>query len=275
MSKIKTIAIAAAVALAVAPAKASDFGVWTSAGAEKKLGLFSLSVDGGLRTQDGFKNVDRWSAGFGVEFKPAKYFSVATSYDFLYNYKPGRTKDKYDSWIETDDDGQDVTKREYEGYNLKHAYWRCRNRWNFDLTGKLPVGRFTFSLRERFQLTRSISTTSREEKYRKVDGSDELQRTDANSVDLHPASNTVRLRSRLKADYNIRHCPLTPYAYVELHNNLRAHFHNVKTRLGIGTEVKINKRNRIDVGYVYQDSSDSDERGGKLHAIDVSYKYKF
>lgn len=274
MSKIKSIAIATAIALAAVPAKASDFGVWTSAGAEKKLGLFSLSVDGGLRTQDGFKNVDRWQVGFGVEFKPVKYFSVATSYDFLYSYKPGRRKDRYDSWVETDDEGRETTVSEYDGYNLKHAYWRCRNRWNFDLTGKLPVGRFTFSLRERFQLTRSISTTSREDKYRMESGSDEPQyrRSD---VDLHPATNTVRLRSRLKVDYDIRHCPLTPYAYVEVHNNLRAHFHNVKTRLGIGTEVKISKRHRIDVGYVYQDSSDSDERGGKLHAIDVSYKYKF
>lgn len=274
MSKIKTIAIAAAITLAVAPAKASDFGVWTSAGAEKKLGLFSLSLEGGLRTQDGFNNVDRWQVGFGVEFKPVKYFSVATSYDFLYNYKPERKKAKYESWVETDENGNEINMSEYEGYNLKHPYWRCRNRWNFDVSGKLPVGRFTFSLRERFQLTRSISTTSREDKYRLQEGSDVPQYT-RSEADPHPASNTVRLRSRLKAEYDIRHCPLSPYAYVEFHNNLREHLHNVKTRLSLGTEVKISKRHRLDLGYIYQDSNDSDERGGKFHAIDVSYKYKF
>lgn len=47
-----------------------------------------------------------------------------------------------------------------------------------------------------------------------------------------------------------------------------------KTRVGVGTEIKINKQNKLDVGYVYQDSRDDDFSGSE-HVIDISYKYKF
>ena len=68
-----------AVSLVFLPAKASDFGVWTGLGATKKVGMFSFTLDGGFRSQNNLKSVDRWNVGFGVEYKPSAYFSVATS----------------------------------------------------------------------------------------------------------------------------------------------------------------------------------------------------
>lgn len=262
-----------AVSLVFLPAKASDFGVWTGLGATKKVGMFSFTLDGGFRSQNNLKSVDRWNVGFGVEYKPSAYFSVATSYDFLYNYKCESKEAKYDTWIEKDDDGNEYTEKEYKGYNVKKPYWRCKNRWNFDLTGKLPIGRLTLSLRERYQFTRANSVKSLVDKYRVNSAGDvpEYKKTD---VKLRSANNDSRLRSRLMADYDIRHCPLSPYAYIEIANNLCSGMQLEKTRVGVGTEIKINKQNKLDVGYVYQDSRDDDFSGSE-HVIDISYKYKF
>lgn len=273
MKATKTLLVSAAAALMCVSANASDFGVWTGLGATKKLGLFSVSVDGGFRSQNNLKSVDRWNVGFGVEYKPSAYFSVGTSYDFIYNYKCERKETKYETWLDKDDDGNEVVKSEYEGYNVKKPYWRCKNRWNFDLTGKLPVGRLTLSLRERYQFTRANSVSSLVDKYRieEEGGTPEYKKTD---VKDRPASNSSRLRSRLMADYNIRHCPLSPYAYIEITNNMCSSMKLEKTRIGVGTEIKINKQNKIDVGYVYQDSKD-DDFDGREHVIDISYKYKF
>ena len=65
-----------AVSLVFLPAKASDFGVWTGLGATKKVGMFSFTLDGGFRSQNNLKSVDRWNVGFGVEYKPSAYFRL-------------------------------------------------------------------------------------------------------------------------------------------------------------------------------------------------------
>ncbi len=273
MKKVKILMLVAVSALACTTASADDFGTWTDLEASKKLGNFSISVDGGLRTQNCMKNIDRWQVGFGVDYKPSEYFSIGTSYSFLYNYKCTTSEAKYETWQEKDDDGNIVEKSEYEGYNIKKHYWRCKNRWNFDLTGKLPVGRFTFSLRERYQFTRANRVCSDVDKYRINEGSDEPQykKTD---IKERSANNDSRLRSRIMAEYNIRHCPLNPYAYIEFTNNMRSQMCLQKTRVGVGTEIKVSKQHKFSVGYVYQDSND-DDFDGKEHVIDISYKFKF
>lgn len=273
MKTLHRAAIAAIALLACQQIHASDFGLWTGASAEKKLGMFTLSVDGGLRLQNDLKSVDRWSAAFGVSFKPVKYVEIGAEYSFIYKYKTESRENKYESWIEQDADGNDVTVSEYEGYNLKKPYWRCRNRWSFDVTGKLPVGRFTFSLRERYQLTRDNHVKSPVDKYR-TDDPDVTPVYSRTDIKDRPARSESRLRSRLKADYDIRHCPLQPYAYLELTNSLDNAMQWDKTRVGVGAELKITKRHRLDMGYVYQYSKDNDYNG-TLHAIDISYKYKF
>lgn len=273
MKKILTMALIAAATSAFVPAKASDFGLWTDVGASKKVGLFNFSLEGGVRLQNNWNSIDRWQIGGGVDFKPSAYFSLGASYSFLYNYKNERKEAKYETYKDLDDDGNEITVTDYEGYNLKKPYWRCKNRLNFDVTGKLPVGRFTFSLRERYQYTHANHVKSVVDKYRLVSGNDVPQYKKSEDK-MHDADDDSRLRSRFMAEYNIRHCPLSPYAYVELTNNLCSQMRLQKTRVGVGTEFKINKKNKIDVGYVYQYSKD-DDFDGVEHVIDISYKYKF
>lgn len=273
MKKLTLLPIALAALMALTTAKASDFGTWTDAGVTKKLGNFSVSLDGGLRLQNNLKSVDRWSIGIGGEYKPVKFFAIGASYNFIYNYKYERRENKYDTWNEFDDNGNQVTVTEYDGYNVKKPFWRCKNRFNFDLTGKLPVGRFTFTLRERYQFTRANRVKSNVDKYRMASGYDEPQykRTD---IKVRDAKNDSRLRSKLEVDYNIRHCPLNPYAYIEIANDMRRQMQLDRTRVGIGTDIKLNKQNKLSIGYVYQDSND-DDYDGTQHVIDISYKFKF
>lgn len=49
------------------------------------------------------------------------------------------------------------------------------------------------------------------------------------------------LRSRIKADYNIRNCPLTPYVSFEWSNNLSNDLVLDKTRLTVGGDWKLSK----------------------------------
>lgn len=274
MTNLRKIVAALAVTVMTMPAFAADFGMWSDVGVSKKLGKFTLSLEGGLRLQNNWKNIDRWSVGFGVEYKPVKFLEIGTSYDFLYSYKISSKKDKYDSWQDYDDDGNLVTVTEYEGYNVRKPYWRCRNRWNFDVTGKLDVGRVTLSLRERYQFTRENHVRSDVDKYRiETDGGTPVY-TETEVKDRE-ANNESRLRSRLKAEYDIRKCIVTPYAYVEIFNNLRSHMHLLKTRVGAGAEIKLSNHHRLDAGYLYQSSNNDSQDGSTESVIEISYKYKF
>ena len=273
MRATKTLLVSVAAALVCMSANASDFGVWTEAGATKKLGMFSITIDGGFRTQNRMRSVDRWNAGIGVDYKPSAYFSAGVSYDFRYNYKHESREDRYETRLDNGAGGSDIVKSEYEGYNIKKPYWRCKNRLNFDLTGKLPLGRFTFSLRERYQFTRENSVSSLVDKYR-IPSAGETPQYDKTEVKVRNAGNHSRLRSRIMVEYNIHHSPLSPYAYIEIANNMCSGMMLDKTRVGVGAEIKINKNNYIDVGYVYQDSRD-DDFDGREHVIDISYSYKF
>jgi len=269
---IRILSLASLLALPLS-SRAGNWGTWTDIAASKKVGTFSFTLSGGFRSQNNFKNVDRWSVGFEVAYKPIKFFEISTGYDYLYSYSMEEKEKKYETWQERDDDGNIKEVSEYNGYNLKHPYWRSKNRWTVDVTGKLPVGRFTFSLRERYQLTRSLHTSRTVDKYRIDDDTEALYFRESERND-RPAKNDSRLRSRLTGEYNIRHCPLTPYLYGEIFNDLQSGMHLVKTRIGAGVEYKVSTHSKIDFGYVWQDNNgDNDETTPNI--IDISYKYKF
>ena len=92
--------------------------------------------------------------------------------------------------------------------------------------------------------------------------------------ELKETRNNNRLRSQLKVEYDIRNCKITPYASIEFFNELDEAFILGKTRVCAGGDIKINKKNKISVGYVYQDERDSDI-GETQHALEISYKLKF
>ena len=132
---------------------ASDFGTWLGAEAEKKVGKFSFELGAGFRAQNNMKSVERWDASFGISYKPFKFLKFAVGYNYIYQYRIEEKRNHYDEYEQAYEDRPSEIIREYDGYNINKPYWRSKNRFKFDITGDVNIGRFNISLRERYQFT--------------------------------------------------------------------------------------------------------------------------
>lgn len=239
---MRRIAIIIAMSL-LCTAVAQAQSLWTSAefktGITKKLGA---SIEAEYRTFDSFDGSERWAGTVAVDYKIIKHLKVDTGYSLIYRYTDVR-----------------ITKKN----NVVGDYWLPRHRVFVSAIGSIDAGRFSFSLRERYQYTHSG------DKYvPKYDVDDEAYTTEYIS-----AKNKHIIRSRLKVDYDIRKCPLTPYVSAEVYNDLSDGLAYNKTRFSIGSDIKINKKNRLNVFYRYVDRKDEDE-GDARHIIGIGYTFK-
>ena len=159
--------------------------------------------------------------------------------------------------------------------------WKSpRHRANLNLEGNIKAGRFEFSLRERVQTTFRTDSVNR---YEKMDPE-------------------IILRSRLSAEYNIRHSRWTPYLLFELHNTLNSPAvvlnykqdpysvdnYITRYRAGVGAKFKVTRNHRLDFYYYfdYDRSYNIDYKGNKgdlksivqeneiRHIFGISYKFK-
>ena len=105
-------------------AQNSDWGLWTSLDAEKKLfKKWELGVGGQYRWKDNISVTDQIRAGADISFKANKYVKLGAGYELIAKHK--------------------VKKDEY-------VY---RNRFGLQATGSYKYARFTASWRTRMQLT--------------------------------------------------------------------------------------------------------------------------
>ncbi len=164
-----------------------------------------------LRLGDNFGSVEKVVSSLGVDYKPLPFLKLGAEYCFV---------NEHDA---------------VEGWDIRH-------RLNLDVAGSYRAGRVKLSLRERVRLRFRSDSVNRFEK----------------------PDPFVTLRSRVKAAYDIRHSRWEPYAYAELYVTLNAPapVGNFKTdafshdnyinrvRLAVGTEYKIDNRNRLDFYYM-------------------------
>ena len=157
---------------------------------------------------------------------------------------------------------------------------RPRHRANLNLEGNVKVGRFEFSLLERLQTTFRTDSVNRYEK-------------------MNPE---LILRSRLTAEYNIRHSKWTPYLLFELNNTLNSPAvvlnykrdpysidnYITRYRAGVGAKFRVSRNHRLDFYYYfdYDRSYNIDYKGNKgdlrsvvqenemRHIFGISYKFK-
>ena len=205
-------AAACAQSLPLAESSQSDVQGRFRAGLEIPVGRkVSIKWREQLRLDDGFGSVDKIVSGLGVGYKPLPFLKLGAEYAL-------------------------VNDRDAE------SGWDVRHRLNFDVTGMYRAGRVKLSLRERVRLRFRGDSVNRFEK----------------------PDPFVTLRSRLKAAYDIRHSRWEPYAYVELYTTLNAPapVDNYKTgafshdnyinrvRVALGTQYKIDRRNRLDFYYM-------------------------
>lgn len=137
------------------------------------------------------------------------------------------------------------------GYMLMARLYRSdglRNRYYFYATASHSVGRFTFSLRERFQSTYRHGG-ARPQNY---------------------------LRSMLTLSYHLPHLPLSPFVYVEPFNNTgyKGRMHTDKIRLSTGCDYRMNPHNALQLYYRYHIFNISDPLNYR-HALGVTYSHRF
>lgn len=155
-----------------------------------------------------------------------------------------------------------------------------RHRLNVNVEGRVRIGRVELSLRERLQTTFRTDSVNRFEK---------------------PDPELI-LRSKLEAEYRIRHSKWSPYVMFELNNTLNApavvdnykqaelsHDNYVtRYRAGAGVKYRITRNHRLEFYYTfdYDRSYNIDYKGNKgdlkgyiretecRHIFGISYKFK-
>ena len=284
----KKILFAAALALcsATSAIAQSDFGVWTEIGVEKSFNKkFSLEASVENRMANNATQPQRPNAAIGGSYKPLKWLKLGAGYVFIYNRNFQETEEKY----KENDEGEIVLGKDgkpiIEGYNVDHGYWRPRHRAYFDVQGKVDVGRFSISLRERYLYNYYVETEALRDKYRNPSQpgySGNLYPFNGmgfmkyeQEMDTKKAKSKHSLRTRLQVEYDIKGVPLTPFVSCELTNELSNAMQYDKVRAQAGVEWKINKKHILSGAYLYQNENQEIGPNESLHAIKLGYKFKF
>jgi hypothetical protein len=284
----KKILFAAAPALcsATSAIAQSDFGVWTEIGVEKSFNKkFSLEASVENRMANNATQPQRWNAAIGGSYKPLKWLKLGAGYVFIYNRNFQEAEEKY----KENDEGEIVLGKDgkpiIEGYNVDHGYWRPRHRAYFDVQGKVDVGRFSISLRERYLYNYYVETEALRDKYRNpsqpgysgnlypFNGMEFMKYEQ--ETDTKKAKSKHSLRTRLQVEYDIKGVPLTPFVSCELTNELSNAMQYDKVRAQAGVEWKINKKHILSGAYLYQNENQEIGPNESLHAIKLGYKFKF
>ena len=278
-----------------------DFGLWTEVSVEKSL-CKHLSADFGydFRTEQNLDAISRNGVSLGLGYKPFKTvkfggkknaFSVkfGTGYAFLRDRNP-----QEDKGIKAKENYTQKGKR--NGWNvdsvIDHGYWRNKHRAWFDVQAKLTLGRFSLSVRERYQFTRYNAVICNRDTYRQryrdlappgfigdtyvYNGEKytEYEQVYIKETDSKEAKDRHYLRSRFALDYNIPRCPVDPFVTVEFSNNLSEGMNLEKTRYTVGADWKITKQHTLSFAYLYDDGQD-DDSNGNLHVLKIGYKFEF
>lgn len=228
-------------------AQSDDFGIWTSAGLEKKI-TKDLTLGGELEFRSGnnLKNVDRWDAGISLDYRLAKWLKAGVGYTYLYDYHP----EEY-----TYQDDGDLNKRTM-------TYFGSRHRFNVSLTASKSFGKLNVSLRERWQYTFRPQQDNMRMDYQHADlGYSYAVKGKAKNV----------WRNRLMLKYKTDNF-LQPYLSGETYIGGSG---MDKLRLSLGTELKLSKQSSLNVGYIYQKAYNDDDGEGNKHVLSIGYKFKF
>ena len=257
-------------------AQSDDFGMDFSLDVEKKIrpGM-SFSVEGEARTQDNTRKMERWTVGGTFDMRlfqnPSKTINVKASlgWKYMWRYFLPEVNTKYSYSLDGDGNAVPV----YDGYNDKEGYWRGSHRLSASLSASYkPSKRWEFSLKETFQYTYSRKANTMVTKYRLIDEDDPSSAmTSTMEEKQYESKDRSVLRSKATVQYNIRHCPVNPYASVDYGCGLN--YTTNKWKFTAGTDINLTKQHQLDVFYRYQTEDDDDDPNGPL--IGIGYKLKF
>lgn len=253
-------------------AQDDDFGMDFNLGVEKKIrpGM-SFSIESEARTQDNSRKMERWTLGGTFDMRlwqnAQKTFNVKASvgWKYMWRYNLKELEQKYGTSL--DGDGNEMEY--YKGYNEKEGYWRNRHRTSVSLGASYKLNkRWSLSLKEIFQFTHFCKGETHVNKYR-VDDDEDWTNT-VEEKQYEPEDRSV-LRSKLGVQYNIRHCPVNPYASVDYGCGLN--YSTSKWKFTAGTEINLSKQHKLDLFYRYITERDNEDPNG--HLLGLGYNFKF
>jgi hypothetical protein len=180
----------------ICSAQENDFGSWVSFGISKDLSKkISLEGEEEIRIFKNFSEIDRFATSFGGVLSIVKGVKAGVGYSWIYDH------------------------------DVKDTGWENRHRIFAYLQGKADLGRLTFTLREKFQMTYYDKT---EDDY-----------------DFSPQN---YLRSRLAVAYDIKGSKIRPYLAAEMHYQLNNPEGNEidNMRYTLGSEFPLSKKLDLD-----------------------------
>ena len=225
---------------------ADDTGVEIEAAVEKKVNKkTSLEMGVEFRSRNHWRTADRVAMGLSASHKLTRWLKADIGYQLL-----------------IDNNIEKITYHTDGSYNnWRPSYGGTRHRFYTSLSASYKWRRVNFSLRERYRFTyRPEKTTTR---YDFDNGY--WEDTDVRSSYQH------MLRSRFKVEWDIPRCKISPFASVELFNDMRLD----KSRLQVGAEYSLLKAHSFELYYQYQHANNDEEDEGNTHHVGVSYKFKF
>lgn len=254
---------------------------------------FSAALEVEHRWQEAFKDSDRLSASFGLDYKINKYVKIGASYAFLY---------KKENYI-----------KEWKSDTAALNYWQDRHRFNGYVTGSYKLGNFKISLRERFQYTMWDKKKIRR---MKDEWGENIKDSNGNKINETYEEGRYKplLRSRLQVEFDKKRSKFAPYVGVEFFTLLspdtdyeevdtggnyykdnQGNYKHVaqgaegrgthtkvveksldKIRYTVGVEYKIAKSHKLKLYYNYNDRNNADSGDDDVsNQIGFGYKFDF
>lgn len=209
----------------------TDFGVWTSIGAAKKFNKFNIETEGCFRSKSNSEQIDRLSFQIDGSYNIFKPLKVGASYEYMY-------------------------------YNdTKYSDFQNRHRLSLFLQGKQKLGRFSFSLTERVQVTTK-------------DESDRIK--SSGKIDTYRIDPAWTWRSKIKVAYNIPKTPLTPSLSAEAYYILNDPDGNTfyKLRYTLALSYKFERNHAIEIfGLIDKEINTTDPV--TTYITGLGYNYSF
>lgn len=247
----------------------NDFGLDFGVEAETKLAKgLKLNLEGGVRTQDKTKSIDRYSLGLGLSYKlfssADKKFDLKANLGFTYMWihKLSETTIKDDFII---DNGEEI-----HAYNHTESYWLNRYRTSLGLTANYaPNKRWSFQLKETFMHNHYCKKDSVAVEKWRFNDDDELYKRMGN--DPKGAKDKFTLRNKFTVSYDIRNCKLDPFLSVDYGVGLN--YSDNKWKFSVGSDYKLSRTSKLTVFYRYNHEEGDDEPNG--HLVGFGYSFDF
>ena len=200
---------------------------------------FHLEIDEQLRLKDNMSSVDRLYTTAGLSYKFNEYVKAGAGYVSIMDWKPNKKE------------------------------WEFKHRFFAEVTGTYRAGLWTFSLREKFQLTNIGDHNEYENPSNKMALKSRFQvKYRGFRVPIRPyvlfEARVALNDSRLSATYNPSEGGYTSFSLLGYDD---AHFN--RYRAGIGADWKISKRSEFNLYYYFDYVTDKeiDVKGTELRSL--------